>query len=158
MGAGRLKSPALRLFTQPFLQAQIKENFKAPRHWPLWGEFPGDWSIPRTKGQSREKLFHLMTSSWNTISQEGEAFSWPLIVVLGRGGGGGGGGGLKNLFQLLNLRVLIFSPENKMLIFQCMGNIFCVEFYRVPLMIHTKYLTHKMKDANFIQRWNFKSS
>ena len=36
----RLKSPALRLFTQPFVPAQIKENIKAPRHWPLRGEFP----------------------------------------------------------------------------------------------------------------------
>ena len=36
----RLKSPAPRLFTQPFIQAQIKENIKAPCHWPLWGEFP----------------------------------------------------------------------------------------------------------------------
>ena len=23
--------------TQPYIQAQIKENIKAPRHWPLWG-------------------------------------------------------------------------------------------------------------------------
>ena len=27
------------MFTQPFVQVQIKENIKAPRHWPLWGEF-----------------------------------------------------------------------------------------------------------------------
>ena len=32
-----LKSPASRLFTQPFIQAQIKEKIKAQRHWPLWG-------------------------------------------------------------------------------------------------------------------------
>ena len=38
----RLKSPASRLFTQPLVQAQIKENFKTPRHWTLWGEFTGD--------------------------------------------------------------------------------------------------------------------
>ena len=38
----RLKSPASRLFTQPFIQAQMKENIKAPRHWPLCGEFTGD--------------------------------------------------------------------------------------------------------------------
>ena len=31
----RLKSPASRLFTQPFIQTQIKENIKAPRHLPL---------------------------------------------------------------------------------------------------------------------------
>ena len=42
----RLKSPASRLFTQPFIQAQIKENIKAQRHWPLCGEFTGDWWIP----------------------------------------------------------------------------------------------------------------
>ena len=47
----RLKSPASRLFTQLFIQAQIKENIKAPRHWPLWGEFTGDWWIAPTKGQ-----------------------------------------------------------------------------------------------------------
>ena len=27
------------MFAQPFVQAQIKENIKALRHWPLWGEF-----------------------------------------------------------------------------------------------------------------------
>ena len=39
------------------VKAQIKENIKAPRHWPLGGEFTdGQW-IPRTKGQEREKKF-----------------------------------------------------------------------------------------------------
>ena len=47
----RLKSPASRVFTQAFIRAQIKENIKAPRHWPLCGEFTGDRRIPRTKGQ-----------------------------------------------------------------------------------------------------------
>ena len=36
---------------QPFIQMQIKENIKAPRHWPLCGEFTGDRWIPRTNGQ-----------------------------------------------------------------------------------------------------------
>ena len=35
----RLKLPAPRLFTQPFIHAQIKENTKFPRHWLLCGEF-----------------------------------------------------------------------------------------------------------------------
>ena len=59
----RLKPPASWLFTQPFIQAHMKENIKAPRHWPLCGEFIGDRWIPRTKGQWRGKCFHLMTSS-----------------------------------------------------------------------------------------------
>ena len=41
----RLKSPASSLFTQPFIRAQIKENIKAPRQWPLCNV------IPRTNGQ-----------------------------------------------------------------------------------------------------------
>ena len=34
----------------------MKENTKAPRHWPLWGEFTGDRCIPRIKGQLRGKV------------------------------------------------------------------------------------------------------
>ena len=37
-----LKLPASRLFTQPFIQAQIKESTKSPRHWLLCGEFTAD--------------------------------------------------------------------------------------------------------------------
>ena len=47
----RFKSPASRLFAQPFIQAYIKDTITAPRHWPLWGESTGDRSIPLTKGQ-----------------------------------------------------------------------------------------------------------
>ena len=32
--------PRDRLFTQTFIKVQIIENIKAPRHWPLYGEFP----------------------------------------------------------------------------------------------------------------------
>ena len=38
--------PASRLFTQPFIQTQIKENIKAPRHRPLCGEFTGTGEFP----------------------------------------------------------------------------------------------------------------
>ena len=41
-----------------------QRNTKAPRHWPLWGEFTGDLWIAVTKGQLREKCFLFMTSSW----------------------------------------------------------------------------------------------
>ena len=43
--------PTSRLFTESFIQAQIKENIKAPRHWALWGEFTGDRLIPCIKDQ-----------------------------------------------------------------------------------------------------------
>ena len=44
-------SPALRLFTQPFIQTQIQENIKVPCQWPLCGEFTGDRWITLTNGQ-----------------------------------------------------------------------------------------------------------
>ena len=48
-------------------KAQIKENIKAPRHWPLWEEFIDvhRWptNSPHKKAVTR-KIFHLMTPSW----------------------------------------------------------------------------------------------
>ena len=70
----------------------------------------------------------------------------------------GPGGRFKNAYELLNLRALKIPMLYKNRIFQCMSKIFCVEFQRVPLKFHTKYFTHTLKDVNFIERWNFKSS
>ena len=56
MGRLRLKSPASRLFTQPFIQAQIKENIKAPRHWPLCGEFTGPGEFPAQMASNAENV------------------------------------------------------------------------------------------------------
>ena len=61
-------------------------------------------------------------------------------------------GHFKNAYELLNLRALKISMLYKKHIFQCMGEIFCVEFQRVPLKFHTKYLTHTLKDVDFILR------
>ena len=51
---GRLKSPAYLLFAQPFVQAQIKENIKAPRHWPLWGNSPVTGEFPAQRASHVE--------------------------------------------------------------------------------------------------------
>ena len=42
---------------------KIKENIKAPRHWPLCGEFTGTGEFPAQMASNAEKWFHLMTSS-----------------------------------------------------------------------------------------------
>ena len=44
------------MLAQSFMLAQIKENIKAPRHWPLRGEFSGDRWIPRTKASHAENI------------------------------------------------------------------------------------------------------
>ena len=57
----RLKSPASRLFAQPFVQAQIKENIKVPCHWPLWGvDSPN-------KGPVTRKMFPLDDVIMSTV-------------------------------------------------------------------------------------------
>ena len=73
------------------------------------------------------------------------------------------GGSFKNTYELLNLRALKFSPVNKIHIFQCMGTIFCVEFQRVPLKFHTKYLPTLWKmpflyNVEILRALRFKSS
>ena len=47
--ASQLTSP--KIVSQAFTEAQIKENIKAPRHWPSGGEFTGGRWIPRTNSQ-----------------------------------------------------------------------------------------------------------
>ena len=40
------------MFTQPFIQAQIKENIKTPRHLPLCGEFTGTGEFPAQRASN----------------------------------------------------------------------------------------------------------
>ena len=52
----RLKSPALPLFTQPFIRMQIKGNIKALRHWPLCGEVTETGEFPAQMASNAEKV------------------------------------------------------------------------------------------------------
>ena len=64
----RFKSPASRLFTQPFIQTQIKENIKAPRHWPLRGNSPVTGEFPAEMASNAENVSigwrHHIYSKW----------------------------------------------------------------------------------------------
>ena len=53
---GALTSLALRMFSQPFIQAQIKENIKVPRHWPLCGEFTGTGEFRAQRASNAENV------------------------------------------------------------------------------------------------------
>ena len=65
VGAMASQITSLTIIYSTVIQVQIKENIKAPRHWPLCGELTGHWWIPRTWPVTR-KIFLLMTSScWN---------------------------------------------------------------------------------------------
>ena len=51
------------VYSTVLYKAQIKENIKAPRHWPLWGEFTDDRWIPRIKGPVTRKMFSFDASA-----------------------------------------------------------------------------------------------
>ena len=77
-----IKSQASQLFTQPFVQVQIKENIKSPRHWPLCGEITGAVNYPH-KGQVRQKKwFHLMTSSWRICALRAVTIGQHFLLFL----------------------------------------------------------------------------
>ena len=56
MGTTASQITSLTIVTQPFIQAHIKENIKALRHWPLWGELTGHRWIPCTKASNEENV------------------------------------------------------------------------------------------------------
>ena len=71
----RLKSPASRLFTQPFIRAQIKENIKAPRHRPLLGNSQVTGEFPSQKASNAENVsigwrHHVSCGPWCSLSRK----------------------------------------------------------------------------------------
>ena len=114
-------------------KARIKENIKAPCHWPLC------WGIHRWPVNSPHKwpVIWKMFSFDDVIIQE--TISWTNVSQ-----------GLRGAFQK-HLWALKFSPVNKIHIFECMGMIFCVEFQRYPLKFHTQYLSHTLKDMTTLK-------
>ena len=59
--------------------------------------------------------------------------------------------------KLVNLGALKSSFLNKLHIFQCMGKIFGVEFQRVLLKFHAKYLAHTLKYIRRLYVFQFQS-
>ena len=51
MGAIASQITSLMIVYSTVFSDADKKNIKAPRHWPLCGEFTGDRWIPRTNGQ-----------------------------------------------------------------------------------------------------------
>ena len=75
----RPKSPASWWFAQPFVEAQIKENSKAPRHGPLRREFTGGRWIPLAhKGPLTRKMFPI----YDVIMNAAKMLTPPKWVII----------------------------------------------------------------------------
>ena len=125
-----------------FCGCRVSWHIETSTKWPIFGR----WHF--------EMHFHernILYFDWNFKKFERVVTAVTLDI------GYMPGGRFKNTYELLNLRALKISMLYKNHIFQCMGKIFCVEFQRVPLKFHTKYLTHTLKDVDFIHIWKFKS-
>ena len=73
-----LKSPACRLFTQPFVRAQISENIKAPSHRPLWGELTGQ--LVNSPHNNAEDI----SIWWRHRERKASGICFPKVVYLSK--------------------------------------------------------------------------
>ena len=82
MGAIASQITSLTLFTQPFVQTQIKENINTPRHWPLCREtsVTGEFSAQMTS--NAENVFIWWRNHGQTSFEHG-IYSLPLYCFRG---------------------------------------------------------------------------
>ena len=85
----RLKSPASRLFIQPFFQAYIKQNIKAPRHWPCEGnsQWTGEFPAQMASNAENVSIWWRHNSKWlqvhfRKITIKTMVMAYPVMVTL----------------------------------------------------------------------------
>ena len=73
------------LFAQPFVQAQIKENIKTPRHWPLWGKSPVTGESPSQRASNAESVLiwchHAIATIYSVLKATAVSLVSDLILV-----------------------------------------------------------------------------
>ena len=73
------------LFAQPFVQAQIKENIKAPRHWLCEENLPVTSGVPSQRASNRKMFPHddiIMINLCSFICNR--SLKWSCICPCGR--------------------------------------------------------------------------
>ena len=76
MSAVRLKSMVSGLFAQPFVQTQIKENIRAPRHWNLWGKQPVTGGFPSQMTSNAFDDVIIRGLYWDSDTRNIASFQW----------------------------------------------------------------------------------
>ena len=72
---------SLTIVSQPFIQAQIKENIKAPRHWPLRGNPPVtvEFLAKRARNTENVSVWWHHHEIYETTSHDAELLILQLI-------------------------------------------------------------------------------
>ena len=76
-----------RLFNQSFIQAQIKENIKAPRRWPLCGEFTATGEFPAQRASNAENVsiwrrYHVLMYTYPLCEQALVIYSSSFLIQI----------------------------------------------------------------------------
>ena len=126
----RLKSLASRLFTQPFIQVQIKENINAPPcHWPLWGNSPMTGEFPSQRASNTENVsirWRHHDGQWNLTSMTPHTF--PFVnnsndgTLCGLLNGVMPSSDLCTIYNVLNYKQAVHPTQEVILVLlQCIG-------------------------------------
>ena len=62
------------------IQAQFKENIKAPRQWHLWGESTGDWWIALAKDAENVSIWWRHHDAKPSSRNLNSSFNCPTLV------------------------------------------------------------------------------
>ena len=86
MGMMASQITSLTIVYSTVIQAQIKENIKAPRHWPLCREFTGSGEFPAQRASNAENVsiwwrHHVMAITWWCHGME-TLSSWMHLSVV----------------------------------------------------------------------------
>ena len=83
MGMISSQITSLTIVYSTVIQAPINENIKAPRHWPLCGEFPGTGEFPAQRASNVENVsiwWRHHDCDWNNVA--GYQYYRPTRVVM----------------------------------------------------------------------------
>ena len=81
MGTMATQITSLTIVYSTVIQAQIKENIKAPRHWPLCGEFTGTGEFPAQRASNAKNAsiwWRLHVKSYHRLKQKK---SLPISII-----------------------------------------------------------------------------
>ena len=81
MGMMATQITSLTIVYSTVIRAQIKENIKAPRHWPLCGEFTGTGEfLARIASNAENVSIDDVIMSWQGYQTVAECFSHKLLL------------------------------------------------------------------------------
>ena len=153
-----LRSPALRLFTQPFIREQIKENIKAPLYWPFVRRIhrgpvnsPHKWPVTRKVFPFDDVIMSLRLLPGNHTHIEGILPKGPYLPCVSMAGRALLAGYPRHTHSewIILERKFSWSASRKLLLWQFRPNyILDCHFHYLPFQWKTRENGHQQSTRN----------